>query len=265
MTESLEICPTCGKGFKILSRHVCKVKAKQEFAEGIQEGAMKKAQEINVPASSLASISPDKFWAWTEGFGVQMGSIIADMATLDKNVNDIRGWCGTMGAIFKENLFALNTGMSDIIDLLKEIAGYEKTRALNLKSVEEAINGLGEVKPKPKPNSADADAIEAYEEMAKNEKAIDFKHVPSPKEGGLPKLVSYEDDKNLPEHTRKISGTLQGTSPKAMLIQFYNGKEAWVPKSCSHRDFNENDKESEQYFVIDSWVLKKNLVIGEDE
>lgn len=275
MSEGLTICPTCLKGYKNISRHVCKAKAKQEFAEGVQTGAVKKSNELNVPASSLASISPDKFWAWTEGFGVQMGSILSDMTLMEKNIGDIRNFYGQANAFLREQLMAINEGIADMLDYLKEIAGYEKTRALNLKSVEKAINGLsgitslGGIKSKPtfkkvesesKKSQQDED-FEAYEEMQRQEAQAPIEQ----KTSGLPDFVSYKQDENLPEHTRKIAGVLQGTSPKAMLIQFYNGKEAWIPKSCSKREFNEKDKDSKQYFVIDSWVLKKNLIIGEDE
>ncbi|MFX1327645.1 MAG: hypothetical protein ACFE91_05805 [Promethearchaeota archaeon] len=58
---------------------------------------------------------------------------------------------------------------------------------------------------------------------------------------------------------KNVKGAIKGVSNKALLIQFENGIEVWIPKSTIHSEFNDI-KNLTQSFNIDSWVLEKNKI-----
>ncbi|MFW9878020.1 MAG: hypothetical protein ACFFG0_33480, partial [Candidatus Thorarchaeota archaeon] len=58
-----------------------------------------------------------------------------------------------------------------------------------------------------------------------------------------------------------ITGTIKSETKKALLIQFNNGSEVWVPKSGIHSEFN-SKKDIIQKFTIDSWILEKNKIVS---
>ena len=57
----------------------------------------------------------------------------------------------------------------------------------------------------------------------------------------------------------KINGIVNGETDKALLIQFSSDKESWIPKSTIHSEYD--DRDNEQEFIIDEWVLKKNEIM----
>ncbi|MBD3213798.1 MAG: hypothetical protein GF311_14410 [Candidatus Lokiarchaeota archaeon] len=57
----------------------------------------------------------------------------------------------------------------------------------------------------------------------------------------------------------KINGVLKRSTNKALLLEFPNEKEAWIPKSTIHNAFNDQATNS-QLFLIDNWVLEKNSI-----
>lgn len=57
----------------------------------------------------------------------------------------------------------------------------------------------------------------------------------------------------------KINGILKRSTNKAILLQFPNQKEAWIPKSTIHNGFEDQVNQS-QLFLIDNWVLEKNNI-----
>jgi hypothetical protein len=59
---------------------------------------------------------------------------------------------------------------------------------------------------------------------------------------------------------KNINGSIKRETDKALLIQFDNGAEIWIPKSKIHSGFN-NTKNILQKFSIDSWILSKNKII----
>lgn len=59
--------------------------------------------------------------------------------------------------------------------------------------------------------------------------------------------------------TKHISGAIKGETDKALLINFKEGQEIWVPKSTIHSDYNTESKVP-QTFLIDDWVLKRNSI-----
>ena len=64
-----------------------------------------------------------------------------------------------------------------------------------------------------------------------------------------------------PSEIEDIVGTIKGETNKALLIQFENEVEIWIPKSTIHSGFN-NAKNLVQKFCIDSWILNKNRVLS---
>lgn len=58
----------------------------------------------------------------------------------------------------------------------------------------------------------------------------------------------------------EITGTIEGETDKALLIKFDQDKQIWIPKSRIHSNFKPDDS-SDQTFLIESWILKKNNLI----
>jgi hypothetical protein len=57
-----------------------------------------------------------------------------------------------------------------------------------------------------------------------------------------------------------IDGVIEGETEKALLIQFDDAKEVWIPKSVIRSNYNlANDVT--QNFIIDNWILKKNNIV----
>jgi len=65
----------------------------------------------------------------------------------------------------------------------------------------------------------------------------------------------YDSNSNI-----KINGIVNGETDKALLIQFSDQKESWIPKSTIHSEYDKSDN-TEQNFIIDEWVLKKNQIL----
>ncbi len=273
MTEEVEktICEYCGKSFKNISRHQCKVKALEE------ESQERKGKEIEVKASSTASIIPDRFWAWTEGFGLQIGTIIGFLEDFKNNMGNTYSIIRSMNVtaqhirdsvkIMRENmdvfkdiktsLMAINTSIADVLETKKYGKIIDEDRIEELKENKKIKKVSPGFESKPKPKTQEEADIETLEEL-EEEGLVEVKSVPNSD------VVSYKDDETLPEHTRKLEGKIDIATPKALMILFANGKEAWIPKSTLKGDYEE-EKGLAQDFIIDSWVLIKNGVIEKEE
>jgi hypothetical protein len=57
-----------------------------------------------------------------------------------------------------------------------------------------------------------------------------------------------------------IDGVIEGETEKALLIQFDEDKEVWIPKSVIRSNYN-SDNDVTQNFKIDNWILKKNNIV----
>lgn len=68
-------------------------------------------------------------------------------------------------------------------------------------------------------------------------------------------------DEDNDEKIKKVGGSIKGETDKALLIQFDNGSEVWIPKSTIHSGFD-NSKDKVQNFAIDSWILRKNKIVS---
>ena len=74
---------------------------------------------------------------------------------------------------------------------------------------------------------------------------------------GLPTVKeSVEHNEN---EVISIKGVIEGETEKALLIQFENNKEVWIPKSVVRSNYNSINDIS-QNFIIDNWILKKNNI-----
>ncbi len=75
------------------------------------------------------------------------------------------------------------------------------------------------------------------------------------------KSKNNPDNNGNPSKIKKINGSIKGETDKALLIQFDNAIEVWIPKSTINSGFD-NTKNVIQRFTIDSWILKKNNILS---
>ncbi len=75
--------------------------------------------------------------------------------------------------------------------------------------------------------------------------------------GDLPNVKESVEHKE--NEVIKINGVIEGETEKALLIQFNNDKEVWIPKSVIRSNYN-SVNEIPQNFLIDNWILKKNNI-----
>ncbi len=75
--------------------------------------------------------------------------------------------------------------------------------------------------------------------------------------GDLPTVKESVEHKE--NEVMKINGVIEGETEKALLIQFNNDKEVWIPKSVIRSNYN-SVNEIPQNFLIDNWILKKNNI-----
>jgi len=72
-------------------------------------------------------------------------------------------------------------------------------------------------------------------------------------------IISEKKSKSI-KGISNIRGTIIGITKKALLIDFSSGQEYWIPKSSLHGDYMLN-KNIEQKFIIDNWILNKNKIL----
>ncbi|GAH87586.1 unnamed protein product, partial [marine sediment metagenome] len=71
--------------------------------------------------------------------------------------------------------------------------------------------------------------------------------------------VVKESIENKENEVSQINGVIEGETEKALLIQFNNDKEIWIPKSVIRSNYDSSNDIS-QNFIIDNWILKKNNI-----
>ncbi|MCK5561409.1 MAG: hypothetical protein KAJ51_12470 [Thermoplasmata archaeon] len=285
MSDEPEVCEYCGKKFKKVANHLpyCDVKKLAESAppepeptersfEEMEDEIKKnddiiygtgKSQEIEVRASSTENIKTDRFWAWTEGLGIQIGLIIDSFTGINIELKaqttlltDIKNCLGNSYLALthiKEHLSIVSTSFADAFEILQHGKIIDEDRIKQKAELKANAPGLGSYKPTPQ-EAADLESLEVIETIESG--------------GVVSGVVSYKNDDTLPEHTRKIPATIQIITEKAMQLLFYNGKVEWIPKSTikSTNDLdNKGEKATQQNFIIDSWVLIKNGVIPGEE
>ena len=57
----------------------------------------------------------------------------------------------------------------------------------------------------------------------------------------------------------QVEGTIKNETQKALLINFHDDKECWIPKSAIRSNYS-SDQENLQSFTIDTWLLEKNNI-----
>ena len=72
---------------------------------------------------------------------------------------------------------------------------------------------------------------------------------------------NYNENKSNSSNVQCVNGIIKSETNKALLIQFNNGTEIWIPKSRIHSSFDKNKNEN-QKFMIDNWILEKNKVVS---
>lgn len=284
-----EKCEYCGMMFVKVKSHYphCAVKALTDEAHDMvgKDGTIDSdepiispgpATEIEVAGSATEGLITDRFWAWTESFSLQMKILIdsftginAELNAQTKLLEDIKNNLGnsytqranvisSMVAI-DQNIQLVATSFADAFEIIKHGKIIDEDRIEELKKekpIRKSSPGFGTAK------TQDEADLEALEEM----QAQEPESIKS--EGVVSGIIHWENDKTLPEHTRKLPATIEIATEKAVQLLFFNGKEAWIPRSTIKSTANyelKGDKAKQQNFVIDSWVLKKNQVIADNE
>ncbi len=70
-------------------------------------------------------------------------------------------------------------------------------------------------------------------------------------------IKSSSSSGNNGNEKRKLRGSIKTETAKALLIMLPSGREQWFPKTTVSSQFNP-EKEIEQIFLIDKWILEKN-------
>ncbi|MFX0074699.1 MAG: hypothetical protein ACFE96_04620 [Candidatus Hermodarchaeota archaeon] len=100
------------------------------------------------------------------------------------------------------------------------------------------------------PNLTPSKKGESSKSNSETDKSQDSPSLPSVKES---------IEKNETE-VSNINGTIEGETEKALLIQFEDTKEIWIPKSVIRSNYD-SINEISQNFIIDNWILKKNNIV----
>lgn len=72
--------------------------------------------------------------------------------------------------------------------------------------------------------------------------------------------INIESSEVNEKKVSQIEGSIKSSTDKALLINFNDDNEIWIPKSTIKSNYN-TDEESNQTFLIDEWILRKNNLI----
>jgi len=89
-----------------------------------------------------------------------------------------------------------------------------------------------------------------------NLKSVHNNQVITPKSKGITIGNSEVNEGKISQ----IEGSIKNSTDKALLINFNNDTEIWIPKSTIKSNYIIED-DSSQIFLIDEWILKKNNLI----
>lgn len=73
--------------------------------------------------------------------------------------------------------------------------------------------------------------------------------------------INGNNDKKKNTPKQIIKARVKKVTDKAVLLIFANGKEVWLPKSTIYCDFDPKLNTHEQEFLIENWILEKNLIV----
>ncbi|MHA2035207.1 MAG: hypothetical protein ACW972_09175 [Promethearchaeota archaeon] len=215
-----------------------------------------------VPYIFLSCINRKEDGTWestTKGEGktvkLSIEEIICILEVLYRRSANWRGY-----HVFKERKTEIYAGWEDESRqvLLIRIGTYtKKLRFPNLnlltlmlehllsEKIEFATSGTFESKTKEKQEVADE---EEYGVFAEHITARDGLHI----------VETTEYDTSI--DTIDIKAKIKVESPKALLITLESGEEYWIPKSTVHSKYDVDNKETQQNFVIDKWIIDKHKV-----
>ena len=216
-----------------------------------------------VPYIFLSCINRKDDGAWentTKGEGktvkLSIEEIICILEVLYRRSANWRGY-----HVFKERKTEIYAGWEDESRqvLLIRIGTYtKKLRFPNLtfltlmlehllsEKIEFATSGTFETKTKEKQEVNDE---EEYGVFAEHITARDGLHIVE--------TTEY----NTSIETIEISAKIKVESPKALLITLESGEEFWIPKSTIHSSYDVKNKETQQKFVVDNWIIDKQKVL----
>jgi hypothetical protein len=100
-----------------------------------------------------------------------------------------------------------------------------------------------------------ATTLNSPDDSSKQESKSESRKINSKSTPVIQENIEYSD-----KPQSEITGTIEGETDKALLIKFDQDKQIWIPKSRIHSNFKP-DNSSDQTFLIESWILKKNNLI----
>ncbi|MFW9988763.1 MAG: hypothetical protein ACFFC3_08925 [Candidatus Odinarchaeota archaeon] len=62
-------------------------------------------------------------------------------------------------------------------------------------------------------------------------------------------------------NTVEIKAKIKVESPKALLITLQTGEEFWIPKSTIHSEYEVNQKNKLQKFIVDKWIIERHKIL----
>jgi len=103
--------------------------------------------------------------------------------------------------------------------------------------------------------------LRVEEEVIEPEEPHEHKNHPQKSKKAVAAVIRKEEPSSQKQTKEVVSvkATVQRTTEKAVLFQFLNGQEAWIPKSTIHNEFAEQ-QEDPQTFMIEMWVLDNNNI-----
>ncbi|MBD3195775.1 MAG: hypothetical protein GF317_12005 [Candidatus Lokiarchaeota archaeon] len=229
---------------------------------GIETGIIIKSPAKHVPYIFITSIRRKKDGLWekySKGEGktvkITIEEIICILEVLGRKSANWRGY-----HVFKEYKTEIYVGWEDETRnvVIFRIGKYEKklrfpsTRFLTLllehvltEKIEFATSGTYKEGIKEEGTEKDPDEYRVFSEQIS---ARDGLYVVETTEYGV--SVNLEE----------IEAKIKVESPKALLLNLKNNKEFWIPKSTIHSDYDPGLKNKPQKFMIEKWIIEKNLI-----
>ncbi len=75
------------------------------------------------------------------------------------------------------------------------------------------------------------------------------------------KGMNIESSEVNEKKVSQIEGSIKSSTDKALLITFNDDIELWIPRSTIKSNYN-IEEDSNQTFIIDEWILKKNNLVN---
>jgi len=180
-----------------------------------------------------------------------LDEIIMILQVLEKNE---RAWSSFHN--FKESKTQISFKWDETNDkkLIIKIGKYSKV--LNFSQVELLRLLLKHILKEKIEYATTSNFIGNEKGLKENLKNFHDNQVLAPKSRGM----TIEDREVNEGKTSQIEGSIKNSTDKALLINFNNDNEIWIPRSTIKSNYNIED-DSNQTFLIEEWILKKNKLI----